>query len=135
MAERGKFVLNKRTGRHILRDDDGVKRQLVDAAEEVADDAGPTASVETYMTDRMVAGVVVGATEQARDGVATKSAQRVVSRQATGRARAAQAKPFLEGAIRSRAQWRFIASHDRGSLRERAGMSPRYSSLPERVSR
>lgn len=121
MATRGKFVLNKRTARHILRDDDGVKDALMDVAEDVADKAGPTATIDRYKTDRQVAGVVVGAAEQARDGAATRAAQQTVSEN--------QGRPF-----RSRAQWRFYARNHPSEFRRRARAAA-YSGLPERKAR
>lgn len=114
----GKFVLNRRTGRHILRDDGGVKDALDNVAEDVADKAGPTASIDHYKTDRMVAGVVVGRLEQARDGAATRAAQQTVAENA--------GRPF-----RSRAQWRYFAANRPSEFRARARKSA-YSGLPER---
>ena len=131
MAARGKFVLNKRTIGHIAKKDDGLIAAVDDAAAEIAGKAGPTATVDTYTTDLHVAGVTVSGAAQARDGVATRAAQSVAADNAGN----AAGRERLEGGIKSRAQWRYLAAMDRGALRQYARSSPRYSSLPERVNR
>lgn len=118
-APRGKFKLNRKTVRHIARSDGGLKDALHDAAERTADNAGPNATIETYTTDRMVAGIVVPADEQARDGVATRAAQQTAS--------GAKVRPLV-----SRSQWRFEFRRSAADASRRAKVSGRYSSLPER---
>jgi len=124
---RGKFKLNKGTAKHILQDDDDVAEAVDDAAQEVADRSGPTATVDTYKTDRHVAGVTVAGAAQARDGVATRAAQ-AVSAENAGNAR-------MRGGLRSRAQWRYLAANDPAAFRQATRASVRYSALPERVQR
>jgi hypothetical protein len=119
-TSRGTFKLNRRTVRTIMREDNGLKAALHDAAEETREGAGPNATIDEYRTDRMVAGIIVPADEQARDGVATRAAQQTASR--------ARVRPF-----RSRAEWRFQFSRDATAARARARVSGGYSSLPART--
>lgn len=120
MAPRGKFKLNKRTVGMIAKRDPLLARAVDAAAGDIADKSGPTATVDTYTTDRHVAGVVVGATDQAKNGVATKAAQQTVADNA--------GKPFV-----SRAQWRFGFRNQASQAAGRARRSPSYRSLPERA--
>lgn len=122
MAAAGKFKLNRGTVRHLLRADDGLKAAVHDIAEEMKDKGGESATVDDYVTDRVVSGIVVGAADQARDGVATKAAQQVAGEHA--------AKPF-----RSRAQWRFNFRAGRPDAAARARASGGYKSLPERAGK
>ena len=123
----GKFNLNKGTVAMIAKRDPLLAHAVDEAADEVRARSGPTATVDTYTTDRHVAGVVVTSAAQARDGAATRAAQQVAAEHA-GDVR-------LRGGIKSRAQWRFLAASDRNALREAAHNSPRYGSLPERSPR
>lgn len=68
----GKFVLNRRWGAHVLHNDPGLQKAIKGIAEAGAEKAG--GHVEEYHTDRYVAAIVVGAEDQANDGVATKAA-------------------------------------------------------------
>jgi hypothetical protein len=119
MARGGKFKLNRRTVRHIMREDDKLGEALVDVAEEMKDRAGPTATIDEYKTDRQVAGIVVGANEQARDGVATRAAQQTAAN---------RARPF-----RSRAEWRHAYATAAANASRRARASRGWASLPERA--
>lgn len=121
-ATQGKFKLNRRTVRTIMREDNGLEAALEDAAEETLSEAGPNATIDKYRTDRMVAGIVVPADEQARDGTATRAAQQTASRN--------KARPIV-----SRAQWRYLHRLNRADAKARAAVSPRYASLPARASR
>lgn len=123
MAPAGKFVLNKRTVADIAKNDRALGAALVSAAEEMRAEAGPTATIDKYTTDRQVAGIVVGAAEQARDGVATKAAQSVASKSGG-----------KERGFRSRAQWRWY-SLNRPADAARMRRVQSYASLPERVKR
>jgi hypothetical protein len=120
MAARGKFVLNKRTVGHILKHDGGLKAAVHDTAEDAKDRAGPGATVEDYTTDRVVSGIVVGATDQAMNGTATRAAQQTA-------AAARKNRPFT-----SRAEWRraFAAGDSNASTRAHASS---WAGLPEKA--
>lgn len=81
MARGGTFRLNHAAVGEFLKHDPDLAAAVDAAAEKVAARAGPSAvvAVDHYTTDRHVAGVVVAAHAQARDGVATRAAQSVVS--------------------------------------------------------
>jgi hypothetical protein len=124
MPAAAKFVLNKGTVAMIAKRDPALAKAVDAVADEVRARSGPTATVDTYTTDRHVAGVVVTSVAQARTGAATRAAQSVAAEHA-GNVR-------ISGGIKSRAQWRFLAANDRDALRAAAHGSARYSSLPER---
>ncbi|WP_319456870.1 MULTISPECIES: hypothetical protein [unclassified Mycobacterium] len=74
MARRRKegFVADRKAIGRIARRDPGLKKVIHDTAAAGAERAG--GHVEDYTTDRVVSAVVVGAEDQAKDGVATKAA-------------------------------------------------------------
>lgn len=119
---KAKFKLNKRWGAHVLHNDPGLRARLDEIAEAGATKAG--GHVETYQTDRHVAAIVVGAEDQAKDGVATKAMAEV----------AAEARPF-----HSRREWRFAfrAGLDNARARARAtrARGKSYIGLPESAGR
>jgi len=73
MAQKPGFKRNAKTVEKILKNDPRLKAAVRAAAERVAAQI-PGARIEEYETDRYVAGVVVPADAQARDGVATRAA-------------------------------------------------------------
>lgn len=129
MAPRGKFKLDRRTVRMIAREDRRLAAAVDEVAEDVARQAGPSATVDHYTTDRHVGGVVVPATDQARDGRLTRAAQRTAARNAALGIESV-ARPFT-----SRAAWRrAFANNEQGAAR-RAAVSASYAALPERARR
>lgn len=66
------FHMDKAAIGRIMKNDKGIKARIAEIAEKAADKAG--GHVETYVTDRSVAAVVVGAEDQAANGSATKAA-------------------------------------------------------------
>lgn len=83
MPRRG-FKRNAKAIGDILKNDEGGKAAVMAAAKRVlaeiqsgANNASAEGSITEYETDRYVAGVTVRADDQARDGVATKAANRV----------------------------------------------------------
>lgn len=127
MAAKGKFVMDRRVVGQIAKTDGALAAAVVDAASEVAGEIGPGATIDTYTTDRKVAGVVVPAHRQARDGVATRAAQRVASRP-TG-----TTSPGTPAGFRSQAQWRWYYANRPGMASSMARRSSPYRSLPRRV--
>ncbi|WP_431231527.1 hypothetical protein ACQ856_18365 [Mycolicibacterium psychrotolerans] len=122
----GKFTLNRRTVSQIAKHDGKLADAVDDVAAEVAHRSGPGATVDTYTTDRHVGGVIVGAADQARDGVATKAAQSVA---------AGADRPPTRGGVRgfsSRAEWRHEFARGASNADARARASRAYHSLPER---
>ena len=73
MAPKAGFRRNGKTISQILKNDPGLQAAVKAAAEKVAAQI-PGARIDEYTTDRYVAGVVVPAVDQARDGVATRAA-------------------------------------------------------------
>lgn len=73
MAKPG-FKLNRKTIAKILHTVDGGKRAAAQRILDQIDD--PEAFLVEYHTDREVIGIVVPADKQARDGIATRAAQR-----------------------------------------------------------
>lgn len=69
----GKFVLDKAVVGDIMKHDPGLIAAVDAAAKPIARDAGPTARLHTYTTDRHVAGITVPAIDQAKHGRLTKA--------------------------------------------------------------
>ena len=68
--------LNRKTVAKILHNDKGGRAAVKAAAERIlARVNDPEAFIAEYHTDRYVAGVVVPADKQARDGIGTRAAQ------------------------------------------------------------
>lgn len=65
------FHLDKAAIGRIAKRDEGIKAKLAEEAATAAAKAG--GHVETYVTDRSVAAVVVGAEDQAANGAGTKA--------------------------------------------------------------
>lgn len=131
MAATGKFKMNKRTIGHIMKHDGGLSQAVDDVAADVAADAGPNATVDTYTTDRHVGGVVVPAADQARSGTATRAAQGVASR---AERPSSTGSPSSGVGFVSRAQWRRAFAVGLAGADEAARASGSYASLPERSS-
>ncbi|BAX98860.1 hypothetical protein MSTE_03560 [Mycobacteroides stephanolepidis] len=71
MARQGKFRLNKKTIAYIAKNDKGLGKALDAVANAAAADAGAT--VEEYITDRQVRGIVGSKEDQAKNGSASKA--------------------------------------------------------------
>lgn len=72
MAKPG-FKRNGKAIARILHNDPGGQAAVRAAAKQIASQI-PGATIDEYHTDRFVAGVVVDAAAQAKDGVATRAA-------------------------------------------------------------
>lgn len=69
----GKFVMDTAVIGLIMKSDPGLIAAVDAVAESVLKDAGPNAHLHRYTTDRHVAGIMVPAIDQAKDGKLTKA--------------------------------------------------------------
>jgi hypothetical protein len=72
----GKFKLNRATVGQIMKTDPALAAAVDGVAADLRGDAGPNATVDTYTTDRHVAGIVVRAIDQARNGALSRAVGR-----------------------------------------------------------